>query len=94
MTTELIGYTKDEMIRLMLDNDIHCSVDKFCIVAMALQRAASSQSADFTEPGPHGFDVKLGEQMYIDSSMHYKNGTVTVTIKRRPREICHPGVKI
>ena len=40
---------------------------------------------DSVELGPYEFDVKLGEQMYIDSSMQYRNGTVNLTIKRQPR---------
>lgn len=50
------------------------------------QLAARATPADHSELGPYEFDVKLGEQMYVDSSMQYRNGTVTLTIKRKPRE--------
>ena len=35
----------------------------------------------------YGFEVLLGDRMYIDSSQHYRNGTAVLTIKRKPREI-------
>jgi hypothetical protein len=35
-------------------------------------------------PDACGFDITRGERMYIDSSMQYRNGTVTLTIKRKP----------
>jgi hypothetical protein len=44
---------------------------------------AASASEDLT---PHEVDIRLGSQMYIDSSQHYRNGTMTVTIKRKPRD--------
>ncbi|SEI22150.1 hypothetical protein SAMN05192544_104270 [Paraburkholderia hospita] len=28
--------------------------------------------------GPYDFDVNLGERMYVDSSVQYRNGTVTL----------------
>jgi hypothetical protein len=37
------------------------------------------------DPGPYDFNVNLGERMYIDSSQQYRNGTVTLTIKRKTR---------
>lgn len=37
------------------------------------------------ERDPYGFEVLLGEQMYIDSSMQYRNGTVNLTLKRKSR---------
>lgn len=40
MTTEVIGYTKKELIELMLGADIHCSVDRFVALAVALQTRA------------------------------------------------------
>lgn len=44
------------------------------------------EAPDTAGPGPYDFEVLLGEQMYIDSSMQYRNGTVNLTIKRKPRE--------
>ena len=38
--SNVIGYTRKELILLMLDNGIHCSVDKFEEVAITIQRAA------------------------------------------------------
>jgi hypothetical protein len=49
-------------------------------------RGLKSINPDSAELGPYEFDVKLGEQMYVDSSMQYRNGTVNLTIKRKPRE--------
>jgi hypothetical protein len=48
--------------------------------------AAWNRRTTPAEPGPYDFDVKLGEQMYVDSSMQYRNGTVNLTIKRKARE--------
>ncbi|MFM0210401.1 hypothetical protein PQQ96_23650 [Paraburkholderia sediminicola] len=47
--------------------------------------ARNDGAADGAGLDPHGFDVTLGERMYIDSSQSYRNGTVTLTIKRNPR---------
>ncbi|APR39986.1 hypothetical protein [Paraburkholderia sp. SOS3] len=47
-----------------------------------VQKEDSDESAQL---GPLDFEILLGEQMYIDSSMQYRNGTVCLTIKRKPR---------
>lgn len=49
--------------------------------------ARTAQASPATEPGPYDFSVKLGDRMYIDSSQQYRNGTVTLTIKRKPRDL-------
>ncbi|WP_321946609.1 hypothetical protein [Paraburkholderia sp. J10-1] len=36
---------------------------------------------------PHGVTVLLGSKMYVDNSMHYRNGTSVLTIKRLPRQL-------
>ncbi|MGP8437136.1 hypothetical protein ACT2FY_13165 [Paraburkholderia fungorum] len=48
--------------------------------------APSSDATTAAQLDPYGFDVMLGERMYIDSSQHYRNGTVNLTIKRKARE--------
>jgi hypothetical protein len=49
------------------------------IALLALPRALPA-------PDPLGFEVLLGDRMYVDSSMQYRSGTVCLTIKRKPRE--------
>ncbi|MDR3386857.1 MAG: hypothetical protein P4L92_07370 [Rudaea sp.] len=48
--------------------------------------APADDTAAAAQLDPYGFGVTLGERMYIDSSQHYRNGTVHLTIKRKPRE--------
>jgi hypothetical protein len=36
--TAIIGFTRRELIELMLDNDIHCAVDRFENLACAIQQ--------------------------------------------------------
>ncbi|MFM0044093.1 hypothetical protein [Paraburkholderia sediminicola] len=42
MTTqyEVFGYTTDQLVDLMGDSGIHCSLDRFKQIAIALQQAA------------------------------------------------------
>lgn len=35
--------------------------------------------------GATGVDIRLGRQMYVDYSQHYRNGTIQLTIKRQAR---------
>ncbi|SDH11396.1 hypothetical protein SAMN05216466_107148 [Paraburkholderia phenazinium] len=44
-------------------------------------------SAEVPFVDSYGFEVLLGDRMYIDNSMQYRNGTTVLTIKRKPREI-------
>jgi len=62
---------------------------KVCVpddLVSTLAAPASEIERPAADLGEHDFDVKLGERMYVDSSQHYRNGTVTLTIKRKPRE--------
>lgn len=62
---------------------------KVCVpadVITALAAPAAATAEPTVDLGALEFDVKLGERMYIDNSQHYRNGTVTLTIKRKPRD--------
>ena len=51
--SNVIGYTRKELILLMLDNGIHCSVDKFEEVAIALQQKVRVDDAESEKGEAH-----------------------------------------
>jgi hypothetical protein len=47
--SEVIGYTTSELIELMLSNGIHCSVDKFKAMAVAIQSKVTECAPETNE---------------------------------------------
>lgn len=57
-----------------------------CFAVKYRDRPAESASEEKRTLTPHEVEVLLGDQMYIDRSQHYRNGTITLTIRRKPRD--------
>jgi hypothetical protein len=65
--SEVIGYTTAELIELMLNNGIHCSLDRFKSMAAAIQQKALGVTGPAVEmrvietlgelPADHVWDV-------------------------------------
>lgn len=79
---------RNAMARLNDCNSTPTPADRNIVIKL-IERLCSQPAAAASEEKrtltPHEVDVLLGDQMYIDSSQHYRNGTMTLTIKRKPR---------